>query len=64
VTADMKLPTINEVVDGSLDGLSGVELVQLAFLAFIHMDKEDVIPKNELYSQIMTWFDAMTCESK
>ena len=57
---EAKLPTINEVVDGSLDGLSGVELIQLAFMAFIHMDEAGEIPKEELYSQIITWFNTMT----
>lgn len=61
---DSTLPTITEVVDGSLDGLSGVELIQLAFMAFIHMDKENVVPKDELYKQIITWFDTMTDDIK
>lgn len=58
--SEVNTPTIEEVVDGSLEGLSGVELIQLAFLAFVHMDKENVIPKEELYKQIIMWFDAMT----
>ena len=44
----------------SMDELNGTELVQLAMLAFLHMDKEDKLPKLELYAQIILWFDAMT----
>jgi len=43
-----------------LHDLSSIELIQLAMLAFMHMDKEGELTKEELLDQILLWFSAMT----
>lgn len=48
------------VIEDPLNKLDGVELVQLAMLAFLHMRSEKILPDDQLLDQILLWFDAMT----
>ena len=60
------IPPITPSMPGEdpLSKLNGVELVQLAMLAFIHMNREGKISKEDLLDHILNWFEAMTDDVK